>query len=73
MEFERRFGRSMEEVYGTVLKTMEKRNLMETVVPITGEKREERIDGDASQKDRLWHLTEEGIDVSNYVMAEFLL
>ena len=73
MEFERRFGRSMEEVYGTVLETMEKRGLMEMTAPATREKREERIDGDASQKDRLWHLTEEGIDVSNYVMAEFLL
>lgn len=53
-EFARRFGKTMDEVYGPVLRQMEELGLMEK-------------DG------AFWRLTERGIDVSNGVMAEFLL
>lgn len=53
-EFERRFGTPAEEIYGSVLKNMEKQGLMER----TGD---------------FWRLTGFGIDVSNYVLSEFLL
>lgn len=52
--FMREFGRSMEEVFGTVIREMEKKNLLETA-------------GDFVR------LTEFGMDISNYVMCEFLL
>ena len=54
VEFSRRFGKTMDEVYGPVLRQMEELGLMEK-------------DG------AFWRLTERGIDVSNGVMAEFLL
>lgn len=53
-EFLTQFGIPLEEVYGTVLKKMEKQGLLE--------RREDRI-----------FLTHRGLDVSNYVMSEFLL
>ncbi len=53
-EFERAFGQSLENVYGPVLRKLEKQELLER----TGDR---------------WHLTELGLDVSNYVLAEFLL
>lgn len=59
-EFERRFGKKMEAVYGTVLAVMERDGLMERTVS-------------GGQRERRWHLTARGIDVSNYVLAEFLL
>ena len=53
-DFRQTFGRSMEEVFGTVIRDMEKKNLLQTA-------------GDFVR------LTEYGIDISNYVMCEFLL
>lgn len=53
-EFERSFGRSMQEVYGPVLSKFESAKLME-------------------KKDGRWRLTEQGIDVSNYILSDFLL
>lgn len=53
-EFLTQFGIPLEEVYGTVLKKMEKQGLLE--------RKEDRI-----------FLTHRGLDVSNYVMSEFLL
>lgn len=52
-DFYRTFGRSMEEVYGHILKKHEKAGLL--------------TDGDCVC------LTDKGIDVSNYVLADFLL
>ena len=52
-EFRRRFGVTMEQIYGGVLERMQRQGLMEQA----GERR---------------RLTEEGINVSNHVMAEFL-
>ncbi len=53
-EFERLFGRSMESVYGPVLKRYQKLGMLE--------RKEGRV-----------FLTDAGIDVSNAVMADFLL
>ena len=52
-EFRRRFGVTMEQIYGGVLERVQRQGLMEQA----GERR---------------RLTEEGINVSNHVMAEFL-
>lgn len=48
-----RFGKSLDEVYGDVLKKHMKNGLLE-------------------QKDGFFFLTERGLDVSNYVMADFI-
>lgn len=59
-EFKRRFGKKMSEVYGEALTTMKKDGLME-----------QYFSGDASNT--CWRLTSRGMDVGNYVLAEFLL
>ncbi len=53
-EFETRFGRSMESVYGPVLKRYQELGMLE-------------------RKEGSVFLTDAGIDVSNAVMADFLL
>ena len=53
-EFMDRFGQNMWNVYGDVLKKLEKQGLIEVDMPMV-------------------RLTELGIDVSNVVLAEFLL
>ena len=53
-DFEKSFGRTMESVYGDVIKRLKKEQLIVE-------------DGDYIR------LTERGIDISNYVMSEFLL
>ena len=58
-EFEKRFGRKMKDVYGEILEEMERKGLM-------GQKFSE------GEKGIRWYLTRKGIDVSNYVLAEFL-
>lgn len=60
-EFVRRFGQTLTEVYGKVIKE----NLDEGLL-------EWRQEGEAENEGRLV-LTERGLDVSNYVMAQFLL
>lgn len=52
--FYEQFGRSLHEVYGSVLEKHRKNGLLK-------------------QKDGFFFLTEYGMDVSNYVMADFLL
>ena len=59
-EFEKRFGRKMKDVYGEILKDMERKGLMR-------QRFSER------EKGIFWYLTGRGTDVSNYVLAEFLL
>lgn len=54
--FQNRFGRSLQQVYGQVLKDMETKGLLEQTGDQNG-----------------WRLTQMGLDVSNYVLAEFLL
>lgn len=53
VEFEQRFGQTMESVYGSVLEKMQEKKLM-------------ACDGER------WYLTDLGLDVSNYILAEFL-
>ncbi|SHK36510.1 oxygen-independent coproporphyrinogen-3 oxidase [Hespellia stercorisuis DSM 15480] len=53
-EFEAQFGKTVQDVYGRVLSTMEKEGLLRV--------KDERI-----------CLTERGVDISNYVMSQFLL
>ena len=57
VEFERRFGRSLESVYGEVLGRLEEEGLL------VMEGREEN---------RRYRFTELGLDISNYALAEFL-
>lgn len=56
--FLERFGTTMEAVYGETLRTLSGEGLLEAYQNGT---------------ERFWRLTEHGIDVSNYVLAEFLL
>ena len=56
--FLERFGITMEAVYGETLRTLSGEGLLEAYQNGT---------------ERFWRLTEHGIDVSNYVLAEFLL
>lgn len=53
-EFEKKFGRTMESVYGTVIERLKEEKLL-------------------VQDGNYIRLTEHGIDISNYVMSEFLL
>ena len=55
-EFQARFGRTLQQVYGDVLAEMERKGLLEQIENKNG-----------------WRLTQMGLDVSNYVLAEFLL
>lgn len=57
-EFCRRFGCTLETVYGDVLEELASQKLMESY------EREGAV---------FWRLTKRGIDVSNYVLAEFLM
>ena len=56
--FSDRFGTDMETIYGEALKKLSGERLLEAYQNGT---------------ERFWRLTEKGIDVSNYVLAEFLL
>lgn len=58
-EFQNTFGRAMEDVYGAVIEKSRKAGLLKYY---KGEKEEKRL-----------ALTEKGLDVSNTVMAQFLL
>ena len=55
-EFERRFGVTMEAVYGEVIERLLKEGLLEA----------------SAQTDSHIRLTEYGLDVSTYALAEFL-
>lgn len=57
-DFKKRFGKSMKDIYGDVLERMTEEGLMESY---------------RAYGDKRWCLTGAGIDVSNYVMSEFLL
>ncbi len=62
-EFLRRFGVSLQSVYGETLTGLQKQGLM------LCEKREDCTD---KEQDAIWKLTPYGIDVSNSVFVEFL-
>lgn len=68
--FQNQFGKPMEEVYGTVLKKMENQGLLTSKMV---ESSLETAGKDDWEADKVWRLTDLGLDVSNYVLAEFLL
>lgn len=72
-EFEKRFGKTMEDVYGDVLRKHEEEGLLQI------ERKEDRKEAAAAEPangktniERVM-LTAKGVDVSNYVFADFLL
>ena len=72
-EFEKRFGKTMEDVYGDVLRKHEEEGLLQI------ERKEDRKEAAASEPAKgktnieKVMLTTKGVDVSNYVFADFLL
>lgn len=72
-EFEKRFGKTMEDVYGDVLRKYEEEGLLQI------ERKEDRKEAAAAEpaKGKIniekVMLTTNGVDVSNYVFADFLL
>ena len=72
-EFEKRFGKTMEDVYGDVLRKHEEEGLLQI------ERKEDRKEAAAAEpvkgKTNIEKvmLTTKGVDVSNYVFADFLL
>lgn len=72
-EFEKRFGKTMEDVYGDVLRKHEEEGLLQI------ERKEERKEAAAAEPAKgktnieKVMLTTKGVDVSNYVFADFLL
>lgn len=72
-EFEKRFGKTMEDVYGDVLRKHEEEGLIQI------ERKEDRKEAAAAEPAKgktnieKVMLTTKGVDVSNYVFADFLL
>ena len=72
-EFEKRFGKTMEDVYGDVLRKHEEEGLLQI------ERKEDRKEAAAAEPAKgktnieKVMLTAKGVDVSNYVFADFLL
>ncbi|MBR6527520.1 MAG: hypothetical protein IKT45_06210 [Lachnospiraceae bacterium] len=67
--FEKKFGQTMESVYGPVLEKMERQGLLLKKKRLCATE----TTGRTETEDLLWSLTELGLDVSNSVLAEFLL
>lgn len=70
-KFRQLFGQEMEEIYGQVIRKNVRDGLLQ-IIPWTGTGEIIRKGRPAEDMDRL-ALTEKGLDVSNYVMAQFLL
>lgn len=72
-EFEKRFGKTMEDVYGDVLRKHEEEGLLQI------DRKEDRKEAAAAEPAKgktnieKVMLTTKGVDVSNYVFADFLL
>lgn len=72
-EFEKRFGKTMEDVYGDVLRKHEEEGLLQI------ERKEDRKEAAAAEPAKgktnieKVMLTTKGVDVSNYVFVDFLL
>lgn len=83
VEFEQLFGKTPEAVYGDVIEKNVRDGLLRILPALesvtagdaeTGHGIERKIVGKAEERDLLrLALTEKGLDVSNYVMAQFLL
>lgn len=76
-EFEKRFGKTMEDVYGDVLRKHEEEGLLR--IERKEARKEDRKEASAAEPakgktniERVM-LTTKGVDVSNYVFADFLL
>lgn len=76
-EFEKRFGKTMEDVYGDVLRKHEEEGLLR--IERREARKEDRKEASAAEPangktniERVM-LTAKGVDVSNYVFADFLL
>lgn len=61
VDFAEQYGRTVEEVYGEVIA----RNVADGLLTVTERKENQK-------KDRFLALTKRGLDLSNYVMAQFL-
>ena len=72
-EFEKRFGKTMEDVYGDVLRKHEEEGLLQ--IERTEDRKEAAAAEPAKGKTNIEKvmLTTKGVDVSNYVFADFLL
>lgn len=72
-EFEKRFGKTMEDVYGDVLRKHEEEGLLQ--IERKGDRKEAAAAEPAKGKTNIEKvmLTKNGVDVSNYVFADFLL
>lgn len=62
LRFQKQFGLSLQEVYGNVIAKNEKEGLLQRYIRSVGGVQEE-----------MFALTEFGLDVSNYVMSQFLI
>lgn len=72
-EFEKRFGKTMEDVYGDVLRKHEEEGLLQ--IERKGDRKEAAAAEPAKGKTNIEKvmITKNGVDVSNYVFADFLL
>ena len=72
-EFEKRFGKTMEDVYGDVLRKHEEEGLLQ--IERKEDRKETAVAEPAKGKTNIEKvmLTTNGVDVSNYVFADFLL
>ena len=72
-EFEKRFGKTMEDVYGDVLRKHEEEGLLQ--IECKEDRKEAAAAEPAKGKTNIEKvmLTTNGVDVSNYVFADFLL
>lgn len=72
-EFEKRFGKTMEDVYGDVLRKHEEEGLLQ--IERKEDRKETAVAEPAKGKTNIEKvmLTTKGVDVSNYVFADFLL
>ena len=73
-EFRECFGKSIDQVYGNVIKKLEKEQLIvKEVISVSGsQKKEGTLSKTAPAADIRLRLTDFGVDVSNYALAEFL-
>ena len=62
LRFQKQFGQSLQEVYGSVIAQNEKEGLLQRYIRSVGGVQEEML-----------ALTDFGLDVSNYVMSQFLI
>ena len=67
-EFRRLFGQDMEEVYGDVIHKNIRDGLLEILDGLSAKRWMQQI-----RPGKRLALTERGLDLSNYVMAQFLL